>query len=476
MRLLIDQLADLNEEHIRSALELQKEHEIVYWIRIESVVPLDKSLFPKTVFHEYLDAVNNIPAPGVDVSTFEPWSSEDIQSFATWESEIMSMMDKGQSTWPVDKRKDFYYQLLRYWKGVLDTYKPDAIVFNAPPHQVFNFALYAIAQARGLRTVVFDITFRPDRLIAYQDYRTGNDSLAKAKKDGFGEAPVAIDDLPSYIRDHYKTVSGTPDPTPAALVEFKRTMVPARIFWRRMQSIVPYIKDGTIFERGVRRATRLFKPRLEDIYRSLSKPADLSLPYVYVPLHYQPECTTSPQGGIYVGQTHLVRTVAAALPSGWQVYVKEHPAQWPSHWGDFTPQRYEGFYEEIAKIPNVRIVPITTSTFELCDHARATATVTGTAGWESVMRGKCALIFGFPWFMHAPGVLRVSSFQECKDAIARIEAGERPQKEVVLKYLHALSEVIFPGTLSLVSGEVVGSSPEEQWQKMYEAIKQGIGA
>ena len=46
MKILIDQLADINAEHIRTAEELRKKHDIVYWIRIEEVVPFDKALFP----------------------------------------------------------------------------------------------------------------------------------------------------------------------------------------------------------------------------------------------------------------------------------------------------------------------------------------------------------------------------------------------------------------------------------------------
>jgi hypothetical protein len=474
MKILIDQLADMNAEHVRSALELAKEHEIVYWIRIENTVPLDKSLFPGTIFHDYLDAAKNIPPNGIDTSSFEPWGKDEIKKYAAWESELLSMMDKGHSEWPVDKRKDFYCELLRYWGGVVDTLKPDLIVFNAPPHQVFNFVLYAIAKERGIRTINFDVTFRHDRLIASDDYRDGNMTLARAKENGYGSKAVTIDDLPKYLQDHYHKISSEPEPTPAYLTEFKRATVPAKNLWRRIQSLAPLIKDGSIFERGARRLFKSFKPSLKDIYTILQREPDLGQPYVYVPLHYQPECTTSPQGGIYVGQLHLIRTLAAALPHGWQIYVKEHPAQWPSHWGNFTPQRYVGFYEAIAALPNVRIVPITTSTFKLCDRARATATASGTAGWESILRGRPALVFGYPWYMHAPGVFRVGSVADCAAALEKIKNGYGPDAATMLKYLALVDTVIFPGTLSITADSVTDASPDEQSQGMYRAISDAL--
>ena len=474
MKILIDQLADINAEHIRTAEELRKKHTIVYWIRIEEVVPFDKALFPGTVFHNYHDAVKGIAPEEIDTSGFRPLSKDEIAAFSPWESELLIMMDKAHAKWPVAKRYDFYYDLLRYWGGVLDTFAPDLIVFNAPPHQVFNFVLYAIAKARGIRTVIFDVTFRHDRLISSSDYRLGNELLSNAQESGYGDTPVSIEDLPPYVQKHYRTLSGTPDPTPAYLTEFKRASTPLKNLWRRTKSLAPHIKDGSIFERGARRFFKMLSPRLEDIYRKLERAPDFDKPYVYLPLHYQPECTTSPQGGRYVEQILMIKTLAAALPKGWEIYVKEHPAQWPSHWGDFTPQRYHGFYEEIARIPKVRMVPIRTNTFTLCDHARATATASGTAAWESIIRGKPALIFGYPWFMHAPGIFRVSGVDDCKAALQNIQDGYAPDQAQLLKYLALLSTIVFPGTLSLSADKLKDHEGEEQWKAMHRAIESAL--
>lgn len=474
MKILIDQIADLNVEHIRSMQELRKEHEIAYWIRIEDVVPLDKSAFPGTIFHNYMDAAQNIPPKEIDTSGFEPWGRDEIVALSAWESELMTMMDKGYSQWPTDKRKEFYYELLKYWGGVLDTIAPDIVIFNAMPHQVFNFVLYAIARERGIRTLIFDITFSQYRLITCEDYREGNKLLAAAKADGYGAAPVSLEDLPQYLQDHYNRVSGTQDPTPDYLVEFKRTTTAFSNLMRRARSLVPYIRDGSIFELATRRFFKLFKPRLSDVYNRLAREPDLEKPYVYLALHYQPECTTSPQGGIYVDQLLMVKTLAAALPVGWELYVKEHPAQWPTHWGDFTPQRYEGFYESIASVPNVRIMPIGMSTFVLCDHAKATATATGTAAWESILRGKPGIVFGYPSFMHAPGIFRVASVADCRAVFEKIQLGYVPDKGQLMKYLKILSTMVFPGTLSISADELHDADREEQWKGMYHALHEAL--
>ncbi len=473
MRILVDQLADINATHVRVAEELAREHEIVYWIRIEEVVQIEKTKFPGTIFHDYQDAIHGRPATGFDTSIFEPWGSEDILKYARWESETLSMMDKAHANWPINRRKDFYYELLRYWGGVLDQLKPECILFNAPPHQVFNFVLYAIAKERGIPTVLFDEHVLLRRVLGSTDYRVGNEALAEAAQRWGAQESASIDDLPPYMKQHYLKVSGTPEPTPQYLTDFKRETTPLKNFVRRLHAVVPFIKDGSIFERGSRRFFKMLKPNLKKLYERVQRPVDFQAPFVYMPLHYQPECTTSPQGGVYVEQLLMVRTLAAALPDGWEVYVKEHPAQWPGHWGHFTPQRYEEFYDELARIPRVRVVPISTSTFELADRAKATATASGTAAWESILRGKCALVFGYPSFMHAPGIYQTRSVAECRDALAAIETGAAPSTQEILAFLRLYDQVSFRGTISLPSdGQTYGD--KEEWQYYFEAIQDAL--
>ena len=183
MRLFLVQFGSLFAEHIRVAEELRKRHEILYWTRQE-VIPLDKGAFPGTIFHEYRDALKGIAPPAVDTSTFEPWSAEAISAFAGTESELMTMMDKWYPAWPSLKRKDFYYEQLRYWGGVLEQFAPDCIVFLEVPHDMYGFVLYRVARSRGIRTLMFENVLRYDRLLMYREYEKGNETLAEAGARG----------------------------------------------------------------------------------------------------------------------------------------------------------------------------------------------------------------------------------------------------------------------------------------------------
>ena len=150
--------------------------------------------------------------------------------------------------------------------------------------------------------------------------------------------------------------------------------------------------------------------------------------------------------------------------------MKEHPAQVGVHGGNATAARYPGFYRAIAGIPNVRLIPVGTNTFTLIDRAKTTATVTGTAAWESIMRGKAGIVFGYPWFMHAPGIFRVTSVEECKRAYAAIAEGARPRQEDIFYYLHLLERESIRGSLY----KSVISSAAEEAATMHRAIEKAL--
>ena len=158
MKLFLIGLANMVKSQVHVAYSLKKNHDIQYWVRMNRYFAVDEREFTGTVFHEYLDALKGFPAHGIDANTYEPWSAADITEYAETESEFMTMADKLYPDWPVNRRKDLYYGMLRYWGGVLDEFKPDCIVLIEVPHEMYNFVLYRSAKRRARRTPILDHT------------------------------------------------------------------------------------------------------------------------------------------------------------------------------------------------------------------------------------------------------------------------------------------------------------------------------
>lgn len=127
---------------------------------------------------------------------------------------------------------------------------------------------------------------------------------------------------------------------------------------------------------------------------------------IYMPLHLQPELTTSFMGLNYFDQCHAVVQLATLLSRTgrrFQIFVKENPKQ-DLRMRQFLPnlQDIEGIVFVGRSFPSDNLI-------EACDM---TATITGTAGWEAAKSGKPVIIFGTTWYETAPGVVK---FDEITD-------------------------------------------------------------
>lgn len=121
--------------------------------------------------------------------------------------------------------------------------------------------------------------------------------------------------------------------------------------------------------------------------------------YVYFPLHMTPELSTQIQGTMWLDQLHLIEALAKSIPSDWVVYVKEHPATLTYRC------RPRGFYEKITKFPNVFMAPIDMDMHEIISRAQMVAVITGTSGWEAILRGVPVIHFG-ECYWHILGLSR----------------------------------------------------------------------
>lgn len=129
---------------------------------------------------------------------------------------------------------------------------------------------------------------------------------------------------------------------------------------------------------------------------------DITLNYAYFPLHLQPELTTSGLGGAYSDQLDAIEKLSNLIPSDWKVYVKENPKQ--GH-----EQRGIEFYRRISTFANVVYISKDVDTYWLMENCRFVATITGTAGWESITGGKPCLYFGLAWYASIPGAIGYKS-------------------------------------------------------------------
>ncbi|MCI0566534.1 capsular biosynthesis protein [bacterium] len=429
--------------------------------------------FPETVFHRTEDGVRLIFPESVNAEGFPPIGADVIEKLSKYESRFFSVLERSvYFNLPFQEKKHIYYSYVRFWLGMLRRHKPDAVFWSTIPHSGFHYSLYVLLQeiVKDTRCVFLYPILTGDRIMPMGNIEEGGMGLSDALESSAAH-DVAASDLSPDIREYYlRMVNPDADLTPPYVKQGVRRK--AFLGVPSMKAVAKHFRNGSFGKAFLSYTGSLFRRVTlisvhEDVrgiyfkllsyrwrgmnaeilreYKELQTEPDFTKKFIYVPLHYQPEASTSPLGGVFEDQLLMIETIAASVPDGWFIYVKEHPAQLSPYAAGLLPRfRYRGYFRSMAGWKNVRLVPIETPSLKLTDNARAVATVTGTAGLESIMRdNKPALVFGYPFYMHCDGVLRVLNISECKKAIAEVENGYKPDRRKVLSFFAALDKASY---------------------------------
>jgi hypothetical protein len=349
--------------------------------------------------------------------------------------------------------------------------RPDAIVFSDVPHMSYNIVIYYLAKILNIKTVMYKRALVPDRMIFFEDFERYTEIEREYEK--LSDKHKELSDLSDEVREYYIAQNKTDkEPTPFYR---KKEYIQKRSRFHKITpplgSIIKNLKKGTFIrvtylyikslfnkvpitsldgqrwynfqlKRNQKRWLRIQKGFLKE-FKIYETDIDYSRKFVYIPLHTQPEVATNPVGGIYQDQILMIEMVAKSLPKDWVLYVKENIIQWK--WPRGHLGRYKDFYKKIAEFENVYLIPPETSTFELMEKAKAVATVTGTAGWEAIMRSKPVLVFGYIWYMYCEGVFRINGHDSCERALMKVKGGFKPNKQKIINFLAALDTISVAG-------------------------------
>jgi hypothetical protein len=393
----------------------------------------------------------------------------------------LKMMDRIDALGSFDyhERVRLFIFQLSYWQTILDDLQPEVVIFSVIPHMVFDYILYQLCKQRGIHTVMFESTPMQGLTFVMESFDETSQT-EKLYKQLIEELPEDIEEVPLQREtlSYLKAIMGDYEEIPDYMRRGYKDELPSigecsgesflqkifnfdrysRYFSKQKQIIINrfkpplnYLKQkGKKLEnsRMSRREYALFRiraarkmRRLERYYHQLARNVDFGIPYIYVALGFQPERTTSPMGSIFVNQYLMIDLLAKSLPDDWFLYVKEHPTQFTkSQFFRAQSGRTKELYDDILALPNVSLVPMDTDSFALIDHAKAVATVTGTVGWEAILRGKPALIFGYPWYRGCEGTFQIQTYHNCINVIERIREGYEIDPFKLRLFIYALEQ------------------------------------
>ena len=452
----------------------------VYWIGYSSWIGKTfKQHFPEVPFHPNVSAVLGVAQPDfkdMDNAVLDQSLLEDLAICELYAIKMMDRMD-ALGSFSYQERVRHYRRLVAYWLAILDELEPDLVFFTDTPHMVYDYILYELCRLKGIETIMFEasnvfgLSYLRERIdgetllsIEYQrmleevDQEVIKpspevDAFLESLRGNYQEVPLYI----RYVSKRDLNERNSIKIIARKLLDFqnypKYIQKQLGIISNKVKRPQSYLKeegktpeDSAISNLGFRwfrhRAYRKMKS-LDKYYHELAVPeVPLDQPYIYIALSYQPEATTSPKGDFFVNLDLMVYMISQAVPNGWLLYVKEHPSQFERTWTHRSQSaREKYYYDDLARMDNVRLIPTSFSSFDLLDNAVAIATVTGSVGWQAVNRGKPALVFGNPWYLGCEGIFSIRSSKDCLHALKKIQDGYQVNDHKVRVFATALENV-----------------------------------
>lgn len=132
--------------------------------------------------------------------------------------------------------------------------------------------------------------------------------------------------------------------------------------------------------------------------------------YYYYSFHLEPEAVVSYLGdGIYANQIKLIENIAAALPPGCFLYVKDHPHE--------SAYRKAEDYLRLMRIPNIRLIRSSISGKQLIRNAIGVFSINGTAGFEALILGKQVYNFGKSYYTYCDRVQYIHNIRDLRSIL-----------------------------------------------------------
>jgi hypothetical protein len=349
-----------------------------------------------------------------------------------------------------DERKAIYFKHLRYWSHVLNHTKIDLFISANIPHDIYDFVILGLCNLKNIPTLFFYQGQVRDAIHPMVNYEIGT-----------AELPMRYNKLVSeYVHNGRIKVSDNVESLWIQMHKEESPFYMKSASFDIVKTIMTRIKNvfkvlnGTGNMVGFKRKWQNYKLQLA--YGKVAKAPDFNAKYIYMPMHYQPELTSCPLGVGYENQYLIIQMLDYYLPEGYFIYVKENPKQ------EIFARTYDYYAEVLKSTQKVVFVPLETSTFDLMKNAQAVATITGTAGWEALVKQKPVMVFGHNFYEYAPGVSLITTKEDAKESINNIINKTFIYDENKLKlFLQAVEDTAIKGHIDLLYKQVSQCTTEE---------------
>jgi hypothetical protein len=315
---------------------------------------------------------------------------------------------------------------------VLDEFQPDVLVPEVG-RETPRVAAHELARARGVPTFFLFYTIFPNPLRLYVDTMHAPIVAPESVRELSEEERTQVDEFRrSFVARN------------APIRALRRHKITSRrirrfagyvVVYLRERGETPYLRPGRWALEFAQGAVRARLARLA--YSGLEG----GRPYVYFPLHDTEDYKIKRVIPQFADQVPVVERLAAALPAGYDLVLKEHPTS--------VGQNRLALLRRLSRPANVRLVPPQTSSHALIRHADAVAVISSTVGLEALLYEKPVLTLGRPFYSGFGVSVDIESLQQLPGAVPEV-LSFRPDPGRIDGLLYAAMNACRPGAPVLV--------------------------
>jgi hypothetical protein len=448
---------------VASYFERENNWEPLLWLTTKKNREYLKSKFPTLSTIDFFEA-NRGNLDSIKLQKKIPLCQDTLTQYLKYEKIVLKMMDRMDATaysFNYTQRVQLYYNILEFILNYIEKNQPDIIIFAETPHSVFTYLLYAVAVENSIEILRFSPTHIDGKTFIISSLDSKPKEFDKVYLEIASKQYISqeVEDYLAKINHRYDNAvpyymkniinANSRNLSHKLLLSFLKSI--EYLFKFKKREGYYKIKNRTIrdsfsnqnlafsFFRGT-----IYKIKLQKEYEKYVKLSlnsfDLNKKFIYFPLQYQPEKSTSPEGEFFSDQFLAINMLSKLSQGRFEIYLKEHISQ-------FSPKlkgeqgRVLDFYRELSLLDGVVFVDVKVDSFTLIDKSIAVSTITGTAGFESVVRSKPSIIFGYPWYRDCHGIFFVKNIKLLREFLDQILDGYKVDSKRVKYFLESIFQL-----------------------------------
>ena len=312
-----------------------------------------------------------------------------------------------------DGRLQLLLRQTAFWDWILRAHNVKAVVSQNLPHNFWDAVLHAVVEARGIPYLYFHevrpflrSVFFYEQLSEMGDLRRGTEMLKNLSARG-----VLVADSQARADFMRKQVGAEQAVLNQAIGKRQTDSIKKRIgSLVSSPSRIPY--------KTVRAASRRYHyRRSKRREKRVTQIGSLPSRYVLLELQIQGNATNLVKGYMYGEPREMVAHIAACLPDGCHLLVRENSRQ-----GSRKQARREYFWEQIAALPRVHVISDQHNSSHLLRNSVGLIELGySSLALEAINLGVPVIVLGLTHLHGAPGTYVVSEYTSLSEVLRIVD-------------------------------------------------------